>query len=157
MQHYTLIIIIMINEIKNKYSTVQYSKCMSWLSTTVACKGITVWAWILHSTSMRTFHTHRSTYPFSFCSLHRVYSPIIGKCIQQTISECSRVPEEFFHHRHTLCASAFSFISRWRDSTANELTLKNKQFKIGLRFVFLVSWSVQSVTTLVTSPYIAFI
>lgn len=52
------------------------------------------------------------THASSFRSLHRVYSPITGRGIQQTISECSYIPEDFLSSQRYFVSAAFSFITR---------------------------------------------
>lgn len=98
----------------------------------LSSSDVTVWAWFLHLCFHETISYPPQHYPLSFCSLHRAYSLITGKCIQQTIllSHSRRVLSSLRHF-------VYELLARWRHSTANDLTLKNKQ--IGLRFVFLVS------------------
>lgn len=85
------------------------------------------WKHFIHTGAL--IHSH-SVHCIMF--IHPLRANAFSKQFQSALTS----QKIFFHHRDAL-VSAFSFITRWRDSTTNELTLKNKQLEIGLRFVFL--------------------
>lgn len=95
----------------------------TWLFTTVACEKDPFELDCYVTPPWKHFKSTTILSHTAHCIMFT--EPLLATASSKTISECSHIPKEFFHHRDTLC---ISFISRWRDSATKELTLKKSLF-----------------------------